>query len=95
MDDEIYMSEAELEQVKRARDTRRRFLDDLAETASHPQGQRLLLALMTRLGLGRAVSGDAGAIALRNFGEELARDLGEASPEAATNILKALYGLNG
>lgn len=95
MEDEIYMSDAEQEEAQGALALRRRFLEDLAETASHPQGQRFLLTLMISLGAGQRISGDAGALALRNTAEGLLRDLGEASPDAAANILKSLYGLNG
>lgn len=95
MDDEICMSDGELEQAQGALALRRRFLEDLAATASQPQGQRLLLTLLQSLGAGQRLSFDAGTIALRNVGEGILRDLGEASPDAATNILKALYGLNG
>lgn len=71
---------------------RERELADLAAVADTPEGAALLERLLGRLGVGGMLGCEAGAVALRNEGLALARELGEASPLVCANILARLHG---
>lgn len=83
-------TEEELQKSEHLRREKRQRLEDLAQVLKKPEGQRLMLGLLRRLGA--ASPANAENMALRNFGLGLLREMQAASPGATRDIVASLLG---
>lgn len=72
---------------------REQFRDDLAALVASPEGFRVMVKLLSGMGLGGLVSNDPASIALHNEGETLLRELAMANPGAALRVIAAIRGI--
>lgn len=83
--------EAEADEAK-ARETRRKELDDLRWLLGHPQGRRVLTRMLERAGLFRSSFNHSGSVMAfsegkRDMGLWLSAELSEASPDGYVKVL--------
>lgn len=87
--------EATQDQMQRQefmRREKRRKLEDLAAVLKQPEGRRLMLDLLARLGAGAPAGAEN--LPLRNLGLALLREIHAASPAAGAAITAEIFGGN-
>lgn len=87
---ELEASHEQLQKLEFMRREQRQRLEDLAAVLKRPEGQRLLLDILRRLGMGEQTGAET--LVLRNFGLALMREMLAANPPAATAIMARLLG---
>lgn len=78
---------AEAERARRSR------LGDLGRLLGTPEGERIIAWYLVNMGLGRALCAEE--LASYNMALGFMREIGEARPASAINILAAVFGLLG
>lgn len=95
MDDDLFLTEEQLEEREHLALQRTEFLRDLKDVVATPSGFNVFLWLFRRMGIERQSSEDVRDIAVRNFGEWLIDEIGHASPSTCISLIYALRGFKG